>query len=183
MMDVFVEQIVQKRKGVKEWLIICGSMLAAAFLTFFFLFILPQFSAFVGGFSILLAAAAWYGAIWLSRSQSLEFEYVITNGDITVDKIIARSRRKRVVSFDAQYVERMGKYRPEDHAQKDYTKQLMVSDGVPGSEAWYMTFRHKSFGNTLMVFSPNERTLEAIKPFLPRQLAFEVFGKDAFHRP
>ena len=33
----------------------------------------------------------------------------------------------------------------------------MACDSPSNDQNWYMTFRHKTFGNTLLVFSPDER--------------------------
>ena len=56
--------------------------------------------------------------------MNLEFEYAATNGDLTVDKIIHRRKRKRVINLDSKDIETMGKYKAADHAQKRYDKRI-----------------------------------------------------------
>lgn len=177
-MDIFVEQIVKKRMESKEKLM-AGGIIVAAIILSCVIFLL---SGYLMAFTLVLVAGAIFGAYWLITGLNLEFEYAITNGDITVDKIIARRRRKRVVTIDAKEVDSMGKYRIADHAQKNYDQRMMAARDVNEDDAWYLTFHHRVHGNVLLVFSPDERTLAAIKPFLKRQVAMDAFGRDAFNR-
>ncbi|MCI9273964.1 MAG: hypothetical protein HFE39_08435 [Clostridiales bacterium] len=177
-MDVFVEQIVKKKMESKEKLTAVGIAVAALALCCVIFFL----SGYLMAFTLVLVAAAIFGAYWLITNLNMEFEYAITNGDITVDKIIARRRRKRVVSIDAKEVEVMGKYRESDHAAKSYDQRMIAARDAHDDDAWFATFHHRVHGNVLLVFSPDERTLEAIKPFLKRQVAMDAFGRDAFNR-
>jgi hypothetical protein len=179
-MDIFVEQIVKKRSYPKDWLISVGIALLTLLLCYAVLFILPVYVPAMMGIAIILALAVLYGAYWLLTSRNLEYEYAITNGDITVDKIIARRKRKRVVVLDAKNVDEMGKYRASDHEQKQYTTRMDAARDIFAEDVWYMVFHHTAHGKVLLTFSPDERTLKAIKPFLPRQVAMEAFGRDAF---
>ncbi len=102
----------------------------------------------------------------------------MTNGDITIDKIINRRSRKRVISFDAHNVEAMGKYNPQEHAAKSYASRLVVSATEDGADAWYFAGNDTKKGNVLVVFSPNEKVLLSIKPFLARQVSLNAFGRN-----
>ena len=177
-MDLFVEQIVKKKMESKEKIMAVGIAVAAVVVCFFIFL----FSQYLMAFTLVLVAGAIFGAYWLITNMNLEFEYAITNGDITVDKIIARRRRKRVVSIDAKDVEAMGKYRVSEHISKSYDQRMIAARDANDTDAWYITFHHRVHGHVLLVFSPNDRTLEAIKPFLKRQVALDAFGKDAFNR-
>lgn len=171
-MDVFVEQIVKKKYDAKDYLIFIGIGLGTLMLLFACLVIkvLASFSFFIG-IGILV------GAYFLIISRNLEFEYSVTNGDVTVDKIINRSKRKRVISFDAHTAEEMGKYDAEKHQGKSYDKRLFTGDSADNKESWYMTFHSAKTGYTLLVFTPNEKVLTAIKPFLPHQVMHDAFGR------
>jgi len=171
-MDVFVEQIVKKKYNGLDYLIFVGIVLASLVLIFACLVvkILASFSFFIG-IGIIV------GAYFLIISRNLEFEYSVTNGDVTVDKIINRSKRKRVVTFDSHSVEEMGKYDVEKFQSKSYDKRLFVGDSADNKESWYMTFRTTKTGHTLLVFTPDEKVLTAIKPFLPRQVSHDAFGR------
>lgn len=176
-MDVFVEQMVKRRFGTKDKLLTAGIVLAALLLSFIFILVVPVFIRAFSLVSFFFVAAAWYGAYWLISSLSLEFEYAVTNGDITVDKIIAKRRRKRILVADAKNIEEMGRYKESDHVQRNYDKRVIANTGEEQAEDWYFTFHHRHFGHTLLVFTPDEKTLEAIKPYLKRQVAVHAFSR------
>ncbi len=169
-MDVFVEQIIRRRMNGKDYLIFAGILILGIVLILASMMFIPQFS-------ILILAGVCFGGYFLIGTRNLEFEYSVTNGDLTIDKIINRRSRKRVLSFDVHNVEDMGKYDPQKHVGKTYDKRIVCSATDDGKDSWYMHFRHKDFGNTLLVFSPNEKVLGAIKPFLLRQVSFDAFGR------
>ncbi|HEX3037754.1 MAG TPA: DUF6106 family protein [Oscillospiraceae bacterium] len=171
-MDVFVEQIVKKKYDTKDYLIMAGIILGAFVLLFACFFV-----RILAGIGFFLAVGVLVGAYYLIVSRNLEFEYSVTNGDVTIDKIINRSKRKRVISFDAHGVEEMGKYDEAKHQGKSYEKRLFTGDSAENTESWYMTFHSNKTGYTLLVFTPNEKVLTAIKPFLPHQVMHDAFGR------
>ena len=169
-MDIFVEQIVKKKFGPKDYLVFAAVVVLGLALVFLsVLFLLP--------FAVLIFAGVCFGAYQIITSRNLEFEYSATNGDITVDKIIYRRRRKRLISLDAKSVEEMGKYDPQKHRGRDYAARIFASERDSGEGAWFFTARHPQMGYVLVVFSPEERVLEAIRPFLTRQVAKDAFGR------
>ncbi len=170
-MDVFIEQIVKKKMGPKDYMILVGLLLVGVVLILLSIMFIPTFS-------ILVLAGVCFSAYYLASSRNLEFEYSVTNGDVTIDKIVNRRSRKRVISIDAHNIEKMGKYNPEEHRQKTYAASLTVSATDDGKDAWYFTGNHPQKGRVLVVFSPDEKVLTAMKPFLQRQVAIDAFGRN-----
>lgn len=168
-MDIFVEQIVKKRFGTKDYMIAVATVLGGLIVLFLAMLYPPvAFLALVG---------VCFAAYYIISSRSLEFEYSVTNGDITIDKIINRRRRKRVISADAHDIEEIGKYRPELLKGKSNYTRFFTSEFDDGRGSWYFCAHHPKKGNILVVFDPEEKVLKAIKPFLPRQVAFVAFGR------
>ena len=175
-MDVFIEQIIKRKITGKDKLIMLLLLLAAAVLSFLAITLLPAVAPMLSTISIFVVAGLFYGAWRIITNYYVEFEYAITNGDITVDKIIYRRKRKRVVSVDAKEVEAMGKYNAAEHQHREYGKRLIAAkDPNDAENSWYITFHNQEFGNTILVFTPDERTLGAIKPFLKRQVSIDAF--------
>ncbi|MCM8711090.1 DUF6106 family protein [Clostridium sp. SYSU_GA19001] len=54
-------------------------------------------------FAVFLILAI--GAFFLKKSLYVEYEYVFTNGEIDIDKIVEMNKRKRVFTFDIKSVE------------------------------------------------------------------------------
>ena len=172
--DVFVECMVKKRMSGKDYLIFLGIGLAGAALIFAGIigFLLTgvlsiAFFAFVGVIA---------GAYYLFSRRNIEFEYAVTNGDVSIDKIVSRRSRKRLTSFDSKDVEEFGDYAPKAEALKSrrVDKVIFASAYDDGHESKYVIAKSKKTGMTLIVFDPDERTVDAIKPFLPRQIRIEM---------
>ena len=170
-MDVFIEQIVKKMFGPKDYLIFAGLVVAGILLILLSMLFIPSLSAIV-----LIGVCV--GAYYLFTSRNLEYEYSVTNGEITVDKIINRRSRKRLISIEAHDVEKMGKYNPEEHRQKNYASKIFASVTEDGKDAWYLAGNQPQKGHVLVVFSPDEKVLGAIKPFLQRQVSVDAFGRN-----
>ena len=87
-MDIFVEQLVKKEKTVRDRLItvcivLCVVLLplacvALAYITSIYYFIMVAFFVLI---------AAVYGAWYFITAQNVEYEYSVTNSNITVDKV------------------------------------------------------------------------------------------------
>lgn len=174
-MDTFAEEIIKRRFGPREFGLTFLVLTGAAVITFAALYLLPIIlpSLMV---SFLIVAAAWYGAYYLITALSVEFEYSVTNSDVTIDTIIYHRKRKRVVSLDAKNVDEMGKVTPELR-NKRFQKEIFAGDMHGELETWYMVFNHKNFGHTVLYFTPSEKVLNAIKPFLKRQVSLNAFDR------
>ena len=159
-MDAFVEQIVSKKKGGKEIGIIVGSLVLLAALLFAgYLFLIP----YIRQFFLLLAAAAIYGEWWLITEQNVEYEYSVTNGDIDIDQITARRRRKRIVSVPGAKIESLEPYRREAYAERSFDRRVMAAPSIAAEGLWCFTYRSKKNGHTLVVFQPEQRVIETLR--------------------
>ncbi len=168
-MDIFVEHMVKRRPTGKDIaLMILYAFLALVVFIFGVFFsgaLLGPFS-FVGAF---LGVAALFGAYYLISNLSIEYEYIVTNGEIDVDKIMAKRRRKRLLTANARTFESFGLYRQQDHVGKDYTSRVYASESADENTSYYAVFTHVKLGKTLLVFTPDERVLDALKKYIPRQ--------------
>lgn len=167
-MDTYVEQIVPVRKTPGEKWVQIGLWAAAVLL------ILTCFACFVlhllGVMSILflaVAVAIGYGAYYLSGQMNLEYEYIFTNGDLDIDKIFSKRTRRRVGSVDCRKIERMGKYDPEAHRNETYNEKIVAAN--INENTWFAVAREDN-ETTLLIFSPSEKLLAAMKVFVPRMV-------------
>lgn len=160
-MDTFVEQIVAKKKDGKDIAIIAGLVLA-------FLVVLVAGWLFLGAFAFVVWVAAGYGAWWLITGRNVEYEYSVTNGDIDVDEIIARRKRKRIVSVSGQKIEAAGKYVPEKWQGRHVDRLVVAAPSLREEGLYYFTYHSKKRGSTLVVFQPDERVQTAFYKGLPR---------------
>lgn len=160
-MDNICEQIVSKSRTssdrIKAVLIIAGMAVISAALLFL---------AFVTGFLVLalIAAAAVFGGIYLLSGMEIEYEYIITNNEMDIDKIIGRRKRKRMITVDLSRTEEFCCYPPEAELDADAT--VHATTGLE-KDARYLFVNHKDYGKVGVIFNPNQRTREAIARELP----------------
>ena len=156
-MDTFFEQIVRKKKTSAEWLIMGGTVVVAAVVLFAILNvpILMQ----IPFISTLLIIGVGYGGWWLITSQNMEFEYCVTNGDIDIDLIIAKRKRKRIVSVVGRKVKCLLPYDAAQVNPKAYQRVVIAAPSKKEAGLWYFTYHSKKNGETLVVFQPEQRVL------------------------
>ncbi len=171
--DVYLEQLVKRKNTAAIILIRIAIVVGTIVLGSAMLICAPMIGPF-SSIMFLLFALLVYGAYVAFVSQNVEYEYIITNGDIDIDKIIAQRRRKRILSFRCKDVMKMGKYNAEEHKSVSYDKKFFVQDASDENE-WYLTFTSPKHGKVLVVFTGYERVLNAMRPFLPRETVMSVF--------
>jgi len=162
-MDTFVEQIVPKQKGAKEFAVIGGCVFAALMML---LVLLPLLFEFIGMMGLFLVMGIFYGMWWLLSSLNREYEYSVTNGDIDVDEIIARRKRRRLVSVSGDKIESLEPFSEQAFAARPFDRRVIVAPSVKASDLWCFTYRSKKNGHTLVVFQPEQRVLNALIPGL-----------------
>lgn len=173
-MDIFVEQIVKKESDgkdtAKKFAIVIGMSLLTAALAFVMMFI-PMLS----GIALLLLFGVFYGGYYLITGLDVEYEYIVTNGEIDIDKIVAKRKRSRLITGKASTFEAFGKYETAPDAGNRTVVQA-VGRSLSGSDTtvWYADFNHPSAGNVRIIFSAEDKVIEALKPFLPRQLKINL---------
>lgn len=167
-MDVFVEQLVQRKKSGMDY-----AMVAAVAVLGVLLLAAALMVSFLAPFQLFLIAGVCFAVYYVNSTRNLEFEYSTTNGDFTIDQITNRRSRKRVCSFDLKAVEEMGRYNAAAVPGKNPTRKVDANSAE--IDVWYLIVRLKDSGSTMILFSPNERMLAAMKPFLPRQVSIHAY--------
>ena len=174
-MDTFVEQIVAKRKSGKEYAVIFGSLIAAllilAALWLFLLF-------YIGIFFVLILTAGIGWLLWyLITMQNVEFEYSVTNGDIDIDQITAQRTRKRIVSVSGEKIETFAPYNAAEYTNRHFDRTVMAATSPDAQGVWCFTYHSKKNGNTLVIFEPEDRVINALKGGLSKLLQLDINRK------
>lgn len=177
-MDTIAEQIVVREKSSLEKLSKILVFIAAVFLIVV-LVIITLFNIF-GVFSFfagLLTLGVGYGTFYMITGMNIEYEYSVTNGLIDIDKIVGQRKRSRIIDVDCKEIDSFGKYSADNIPTKQYAEKIVVGN-MNAETLYYFSFRHKEKGNVLVLFQPNEKVLNAIKRFLPRQVYLDAFGRN-----
>lgn len=125
MSDLYFEQLVSKKKTgrdmfTKVGLIVLTVLVAIAGLVIPICFIL----------AIALAVADYY----VIPSLHVEYDYLYVNGELDVTKVIARSRRKKVLSLDVREMELMAPAASHRMDYYNYNSKLPVHDYSSGNK-------------------------------------------------
>lgn len=167
-MDTFSEQLVPKistgADKAKKILISLATILLAS--------VLMWLSIVYGVYSlIILVLLILYGGVWLVSNMNVEYEYIITNNEMDIDKIIGRRKRKRMITLDISAAEDFAPYSSEIDVSADATVHA-TSGGE--KNAHYLVVQHNSYGKVMLIFNPNEKTREAIMQEIPNSLRIKI---------
>ena len=169
-MDTFFEQITAVKKSGKDIAAITGIWLLA----FIICFLLVLFMGYLGSFSFLLIAGALFGAFKLSCRFNVEYEYIVTNGTMDIDKIINKSSRKRVLSFELATVSRLEKFN-QGLLSSVNSNEIVTACNLNDPEAYLMVSSTEGKGTSYLIFAPDERVRGAIVKFVPKFIANSAF--------
>lgn len=170
-MDIFVEQLVKKKRDSRDYMKIILSV-AAAFVIIALLGLLSGFVPFVGMFMLIIVIGLIYGLYLIITSINVEYEYAFTNGELDVDVIISARRRKRLTAFDVSDMEIMaershsefGRYMDNPKIEKLYACADKEADDV-----CFAVYTKEGYSHMLL-FSPNEKIKEGFKALAPRKV-------------
>lgn len=171
-MDSYCEQLVVKTRTAgdtaKIVMSIVISLLAAAICVFFALV--------TGAAALLILAVVSIGVgVWFVGGMSIEYEYIITNEEMDVDKIMGKRKRKRMITVDLR---RVTDFEPIPCDTEDFDVVVQASTGLE-KDALCMFVEHSDYGKVKIVFNPNRKTRDAIAQMVPKQLRGKVVRDDA----
>lgn len=179
-MDTFSEELVIKKNDRKDIAKLVLYLLAIFSAPALFLLL----GSLVNPYFVIVAICAFffaiYGSYYLVTGLYREFEYAVTNSNITIDKVIAKRNRKRVISVDIKRFNTLRKYKESDVAKKKYKKIFNASITADGDDVYAAELHLDKFGGEcLLLFSPSEKTLEAMRPYLKNTIKLELFKSNA----
>ncbi|MBR7007391.1 MAG: hypothetical protein IKH90_01950 [Ruminococcus sp.] len=170
--DTFMEQVVKKTptkrdKTLEVMVKFCAFMLAMALI-----FTCMAYYVKAAPLAVFLGIMAIYLSFRLTKKLDVEYEYIFTNGELDVDKIIAKSKRKRLCTVKFNSISAFGLW-DDDMAVDEDSTIVLASDNSEGAKEYFVDFKYKDYGDTTLFFSPNSELMELIIPYLPREIRKE----------
>ena len=170
-MDLFMEYIVKHKRSGKDTLIVVGIIAAAVILSVVssLMLLVP----FLQSFWLLVVAGIVYGAYFLIKRTAVEFEYIMTNNELDIDKIMAKSSRKRLITIDFKEIELMAKVNDPDHKGEfdniDASAKVLDCTGDAMTDIYFVDMSGEK-GKIRVIFQPPMKLLEAAKKYNPRKI-------------
>ena len=161
MSETYVECLVkQKQSGLKRFLKVF--LIVLTVLMFIAMLIIP--------FAFLLAIAAGAGAYVMHLFTDLEYEYLYLDRELVVDKVMAKTRRKRVGTYSLDRIEilapiksyHLDNYRNRTAKAKDYS----IGEELKPDRRYIMYYE----GGEKILLSPSEELIKAMRNVAPRKI-------------
>lgn len=175
-MDLYTEQLYRKRKSLPELLlqalIFVACVGGSVFIIMFFSALSANYGLFAGTLIVIILAYFSFKYQWFQQFDR-EIEYLYFNGDVDIDRITAKSTRKRIISVRAADVTRFGVYRDSVKSNIPFDKIIDVTSGYETENTvCFLTVRNKEYGNVLLIFEPKQEILDDMKRRV--QISFEI---------
>ena len=167
-MDNISEQLVKIKKTPNQ-AVFTVLIWVLAFLVVYALVSIGLKIANIFMFMVLLAVGAIYGAFKLTKMFDVEYEYIVVNRDMDIDKITAKSSRKRMVSVKLAEVQEFGlltESKANAFKNKNFDQRFVCCN--PDDEIYYMVYKHPKKGLVLIMLAMNEKTLTEASKSIPK---------------
>ncbi len=144
--------------------------MGAIALTYILMLFIATNMQFLGGVGLLLIVGCWYFGIKLIKSRNVEYEYILTNYELDIDKIMARSTRKRLLTVDFRKIERCASIKEPEFENQAGKKIKNYAGDISGERVYFIDF-YEEGELVRVIFQPSRSMLEAVKELNPRQVS------------
>ncbi len=170
-MDIFIEQMVKKKRGAKELLIVLAGVVGVfvVLLALTYAMMLPG----IGFMIFAICVVSIYLLYFLVTSINMEYEYCFTNGVLDVDKIINARRRKSMLEISIRKMELMGDRKAPEFAKylaKNDVKKVFAGTHKDAEDLCFLVFLDDDGKEKMLLFNPNAEIKEAIRRYNPQKV-------------
>lgn len=171
-MDVFLEQLVKHKKTAADYVKLTLLTVLAAALTLAGLAVNLIYGRYLFGMGYLLIAAIWYFYYLAVQMFNIEYEYILTNSEMDIDKVMSKKGRKNVTSINFKEIEICARANDEEYKAvrertEGYEKIIDASGSMDGQNVYFVDY-HAENGKRRVYFQPTEKMIDAIYKFNPR---------------
>ncbi len=171
-MDFFTEYIIQRKKTGKDYFYI-GLILFAFFIV---LYMGLVFAPYFGNLFLLYVVGISYGAYFLVRRFNIEYEYIFTNGELDIDRIIAKRSRRRIITVNARefdFFEPISSDKVKNIPSMGIQRTIHAEGDRKSEQVYVIVLNHKGI-KTCLYIQPSKKILDGIRRYLPRRSQFDV---------
>lgn len=160
MNDIYTEQLIKKKKTKKQ-LVLQGVVLVLTLFSICGALHFPVLFIITG---IFIACN-----IFLYWELDIEYEYLFVNGELDIDKIIHKARRRRICSVELTDVELLTPYGAGELRQYQRAKKSDYSSGTENGQTYVLIAAVKGEQRKI-IFEPNEVIINGYKRLDPRKV-------------
>lgn len=123
------------------------------------------------GFGVILTACFGLFLVLLWRYYDAEFEYELVGGELSVDRIMAKSARRHCGTYSVSKLEIMAPYGSERIAYREHQKLKSYDySSNTGSGSRYVLYLPSNNELVRIVLEPDDRMLQALKSAAPHKV-------------
>ena len=167
--DVYVEARVKRRTGFKEIFTLVMTLIMLGILFVIMLMVAPM----MGNYAFISWAIYTFVLVYawkFTKKMSVEYEYIFTNGDLDIDKILGREDRKRRYSVKCADMEFFEPYTtPSKYEHMKFDRIAFPCSSSKAKGLYCFAFRDRTYGRCLIVIDMTDELRQAIEDSRPRQ--------------
>lgn len=171
-MDELVECIVKRKLTVGAFVGRCISVALMLFMVFITLVVAIN-APWAIPITLLVDLAVGFIVFFTFRNTNIEYEYDFFGGELTIDKIMSKAKRKRIKVINFNNFEYMA---PSDSprfgnmdSQMDRTYYNYSAHDLE-EKTYTALFRGEEKSSMYLEFSPNEELISLIRKLYPRKV-------------
>ncbi|MEG0109202.1 MAG: DUF6106 family protein, partial [Lachnospiraceae bacterium] len=158
--DYYTEQLVKRKTPALANMGKIGLICLTAF-SCYLVFMVPV--------AVILPVIMVVVDVFFFKRMDVEYEYLFVNGDLDIDKIMSKAKRKRVFAFNVNEMEILA---PSGSAEMRLYQNIKPSDyssQVPGHATYEMVVL-KNGSKFRIIFEPNQVILDGMRMMAPRKV-------------
>lgn len=169
-MDSFMEYMIAEKQTAKTIFKKIGIYFAALVITFISFIIMMMFPSALIGMLPMVIVLIFYIAYRINTSFDVEYEYILTNGELDVDKITNKKRRKRLMTIHCKSFTAFAKVGDKEFLSEENGEFVRVIDASAKSSAledYYAVF-YKNGQKIKLIFNPTQKMIDSFRMYAPR---------------
>lgn len=166
-MDLFMEHLVQHKRTGKD-LFVMIAILAGGCILFTLSLLLLLFPA-TAGMWLLTAVAIVFFTVLLIKRTSVEYEYILTNNELDIDRITAKSNRKRLITVNFSDIEICAPVSHEAFGSNQGIARTLDCTGNGSGALYFIDFASEK-GKTRVIIEPPVSYIENVRRYNPSKI-------------
>ncbi len=169
-MDFFNEWIVKRKKTAQDYMSVAITVMVAIMILYGIVI------QFVAGkliyFIPVEIALVIYVVYKIITSMNVEFEYSVTNGDLDIDRIVSKKRRKKLVRIKLRDVEYFAPFEAEHIkvAEDISIKKIIDASSSIDAPRLYFVIYYNNSEKTCLLFEPTDEMIKNFSYYIPKAL-------------
>ncbi len=179
-MNNYCEQIVKKKMSPQTVSGIVIGLILVTIIVFVSVYLSTYFGWLVP-VALLMFGLGAYLIYYIIVNSGVEYEYTFVMGELRIDRIKGKARRKRITVFDVKSIDKMDKLIDPETGKRniDISKHSLVLRAAINEtdpSTYYVIIHDKIRQKpAVLLFCPDERTMSMIQPYFSIALKKKFF--------